>query len=80
MSLPDQAVHVDAPDLLREPNQQMPDRPFLELRAVDLASIDVPWNGLSPAVQISRMVEAYEIKIALHNCYRDLADLHSPHL
>ena len=55
-------------------------RPFLELHAVDVAIIDVPWNGFSQAVQIGRMAEAYEINIAPHNYYSHLADLHSLHL
>ncbi|MFN0313706.1 MAG: mandelate racemase/muconate lactonizing enzyme family protein [Burkholderiales bacterium] len=55
-------------------------RPFLEKHAVDVAIIDVPWNGFSQAVQIGRMAEAYEINIAPHNYYSHLADLHSLHL
>ena len=55
-------------------------RPFLELHAVDVAIIDVPWNGFSQAVQIGHMAEAYEINIAPHNYYSHLADLHSLHL
>ena len=55
-------------------------RPFLEAHAVDVAIIDVPWNGFSQAVQIGRMAEAYETNIAPHNYYSHLADLHSLHL
>ena len=55
-------------------------RPFLELHAVDVAIIDVPWNGFSQSVQIGRMAECYEINIAPHNYYSHLADLHSLHL
>jgi len=55
-------------------------RPFLELHAVDVAIIDVPWNGFSQAVQIGHMAETYEINIAPHNYYSHLADLHSLHL
>jgi L-alanine-DL-glutamate epimerase-like enolase superfamily enzyme len=55
-------------------------RPFLELQAMDVAIIDVPWNGFSQAVQIGRMAEVYEIAIAPHNYYSHLADLHSAHL
>ncbi len=55
-------------------------RPFLEAHAVDVAIIDVPWNGFSQSVQIGRMAEAYEINIAPHNYYSHLADLHSLHL
>jgi L-alanine-DL-glutamate epimerase-like enolase superfamily enzyme len=55
-------------------------RPFLELQAMDVAIIDVPWNGWSQAVTIGRMAETYEIAIAPHNYYSHLADLHSAHL
>ena len=39
-------------------------RPFLEKHAVDVAIIDVPWNGFSQSVQIGRLAEACEINIA----------------
>src|SRR6267142_432059 len=55
-------------------------RPFLERHAVDVAIIDVPWNGFSQSVQIGRLAEACEINIAPHNYYSHLADLHSLHL
>src|SRR3990172_6959782 len=55
-------------------------RPFLERHAVDVAIIDVPWNGFSQAVQIGRLAEACEINVAPHNYYSHLADLHSLHL
>ena len=76
----DQAVDLDAAGLLREPGDHRQYRPFLELHAVDVAIIDVPWNGFSQAVQIGRMAETYEINIAPHNYYSHLADLHSLHL
>src|SRR5262252_2623169 len=44
-------------------------RPFLEKHAVDVAIIDVPWNGFSQSVQIGRLAEACEINIAPHNYY-----------
>ncbi len=55
-------------------------RPFFELQAMDVAIIDVPWNGFSQAVRIGAMAETYEINIAPHNYYSHLADLHSAHL
>ncbi len=55
-------------------------RPFLELHAVDVAIIDVPWNGFSQSVQIGRMAECYETNIAPHNYYSHLADFHALHL
>ena len=32
-------------------------RPFLELQAMDVAIIDVPWNGFGQAVKIGTMAE-----------------------
>jgi len=55
-------------------------RPFFELEAMDVAIIDVPWNGFGEAVRIGHMAETYEITIAPHNYYSHLADLHSAHL
>ncbi len=55
-------------------------RPFFELEAMDVAIIDVPWNGFAEAVRVGHMAETYEIAIAPHNYYSHLADLHSAHL
>jgi L-alanine-DL-glutamate epimerase-like enolase superfamily enzyme len=55
-------------------------RPYLELQAMDVAIIDVPWNGFHQAHIIGQMADAYEIAIAPHNYYSHLADLHSIHL
>ncbi|MDQ3810792.1 MAG: mandelate racemase/muconate lactonizing enzyme family protein [Chloroflexota bacterium] len=54
-------------------------RPFLELRAMDTAIIDVPWNGFGQAFVIGQMADAYERTVAPHNYYSHLADLHSVH-
>ena len=42
-------------------------RPFLEHQSVDVAIIDVPWNGILEAVKIAAMAETYEINVAPHN-------------
>jgi L-alanine-DL-glutamate epimerase-like enolase superfamily enzyme len=55
-------------------------RPFLELRAMDTAIIDVPWNGFSQGFLIGQMADAYELTVAPHNYYSHLADLHAVHL
>jgi L-alanine-DL-glutamate epimerase-like enolase superfamily enzyme len=55
-------------------------RPFLELRAMDTAIIDVPWNGFGQAYVIGQMADAYELTVAPHNYYSHLADLHAMHL
>jgi galactonate dehydratase len=55
-------------------------RPFFELHAMDVAMIDVPWNGLSASKRVADMAEAHEINVAPHNYYSHLATLHSAHL
>lgn len=54
-------------------------RPFFEAGAVDIAIVDVPWNGFSEALKIAAMAEAYEINVAPHNFYGHLSTLMSAH-
>jgi galactonate dehydratase len=54
-------------------------RPYLESYAVDVAIVDVIWNGLTEALKIAAMAEAYEINVAPHNFYGHLASLISAH-
>ena len=55
-------------------------RPYFEQRAVDVAIIDVPWNGLLESVKIANMAESYEVNVAPHNFYGHLATMMSAHL
>ncbi|MGH8149631.1 MAG: mandelate racemase/muconate lactonizing enzyme family protein [Steroidobacteraceae bacterium] len=55
-------------------------RPYLEAQAVDVAVVDVPWNGFAEAVRIASLAEAFEVNVAPHNFYGPLADLMSAHL
>jgi galactonate dehydratase len=55
-------------------------RPFLEARAMDVAMVDVPWNGFSASRAIATMADAFEINVAPHNYYSHLSTLHSAHL
>jgi galactonate dehydratase len=55
-------------------------RPFLENRSIDVAIIDVPWNGLMESLKIAAMAEAYEINCAPHNFYGHMSTLMSAHL
>jgi L-alanine-DL-glutamate epimerase-like enolase superfamily enzyme len=55
-------------------------RPYFELRAPNVAIIDVPWNGFGQAYKIGSMADAFEIHVAPHNHYSHLANLHSLHL
>lgn len=50
-------------------------RPFLEHAAVDIAIIDVIWNGYREALAIAAMADAYEINVAPHNFFGPLATL-----
>lgn len=54
-------------------------RPFFDQYAVDVAIIDVPWNGFLEALRIASMAEAYEINVAPHNFYGHLASMMSAH-
>jgi len=54
-------------------------RPFLEKRAVDVAVVDVLWNGIWESTRIAHLADAYEIDCAPHNFYGDLASLMSAH-
>jgi galactonate dehydratase len=54
-------------------------RPFLEQDAMDVAIIDVPWNGIAESVKIASMADAYEVNVAPHNFYGHLATVMSAH-
>lgn len=54
-------------------------RPFLENDAMDVAIIDVPWNGIAESLKIAAMADAYEVNVAPHNFYGHLATMMSAH-
>jgi len=54
-------------------------RPYFEELAVDVAIVDVPWNGLWESVRIAALADAFEVNVAPHNFYGDLASLMSAH-
>jgi L-alanine-DL-glutamate epimerase-like enolase superfamily enzyme len=54
-------------------------KPYLEAQALDVAIIDVPWNGLAESVKIAAMADAYEVNVAPHNFYSPLATMMSAH-
>jgi L-alanine-DL-glutamate epimerase-like enolase superfamily enzyme len=54
-------------------------RPFLERGAVDVAIVDVPWNGLGESLKIAALAEAHEVNVAPHNYYSHLATLMAAH-
>ena len=54
-------------------------KPFFDLQAMDVALIDVGWNGFTASKKIADLAEIYEINIAPHNCWSHLATLMSAH-
>jgi galactonate dehydratase len=54
-------------------------RPFLEQQSVDVAIIDVPWNGILEAMKIAAMADTYEVNVAPHNFNGHLGSLMSAH-
>ena len=55
-------------------------RPFFEQQSMDVAIIDLPWNGAWQSLKIAAMAEAYEINCAPHNFYGHLSTIMSAHL
>ena len=55
-------------------------RPFLELQSVDVAIIDVAWNGILESYKIAAMADAYEVNVAPHNFNGHIGSLMSAHL
>lgn len=54
-------------------------RPFLDAYAMDVAIVDVIWNGFLESLKIAAMAEAYEVNVAPHNYYGHLASAISAH-
>jgi galactonate dehydratase len=48
-------------------------RPFFEAGALDVASVDVIWNGFHQAKKIADLAETFEVNCAPHNYYSHLA-------
>ena len=54
-------------------------KPYFDECAVDVAIIDVPWNGLLESIRIASLADTYEVNVAPHNFYGHLATLMSAH-
>ena len=52
---------------------------FLHRQAMDVAIVDVPWNGILESMKIASMAEAHEINVAPHNFYGHLSTMMSAH-
>jgi galactonate dehydratase len=55
-------------------------RPFLENQSVDVAIIDVAWNGILESYKVAAMCDAYEVNVAPHNFNGHIGSLMSAHL
>jgi galactonate dehydratase len=53
--------------------------PWLAAQAVDVAVVDVLWNGFTESLRIAALAESHEINVAPHNFSGPLADLISAH-
>jgi galactonate dehydratase len=52
---------------------------FLDQQAVDVAVIDVQWNGMPEALRMASMADAFEINVAAHNSSGPLSTVISGH-
>ena len=54
-------------------------RPYFEHASMDVAIVDVPWNGAWEGLKIAAMAEAHEVNVAPHNFYGHLSTVMSAH-
>jgi galactonate dehydratase len=54
-------------------------KPFFEHYAMDVAIIDVIWNGYMESLKIAAMADVYEMNVAPHNFYGHLSSVISAH-
>ena len=54
-------------------------RPFFENYAVDVAIVDVPWNGYLEGLRIASLAESFEVNVAPHNFYGHLCTMMNAH-
>jgi L-alanine-DL-glutamate epimerase-like enolase superfamily enzyme len=54
-------------------------RPFLDAGAVDVAIIDVVFNGLLESLKMAALADAHDVNVAVHNSHGPLGSLISAH-
>ena len=54
-------------------------RPYFEKQAMDVAIVDVLWNGFLESLKIAALAETYQVPVAPHNFYGHLASAISAH-
>jgi galactonate dehydratase len=55
-------------------------KPFFDLHCLEVAMIDVPWNGFSQGKKVADLADLYEIQVAPHNYYSHLSTFMSGQL
>ena len=55
-------------------------RPYLAARAMDVAMIDVPWQGFARGRDVAMLAESHEINVAPHNYYSHLSTMQALNL
>lgn len=53
--------------------------PYFQQQSMDVAIVDVPWNGILESMKIAAMAEAFEVNCAPHNFYGNLSTAMSAH-
>jgi L-alanine-DL-glutamate epimerase-like enolase superfamily enzyme len=54
-------------------------KPFFEAYAMNVAIVDVIWNGLAESLKIASMADVFEVNVAPHNFYGHLCSVISAH-
>jgi len=53
--------------------------PYFQARSMDVAIVDVPWNGILESMKIAAMADTFETNCAPHNFYGNLSTAMSAH-
>jgi L-alanine-DL-glutamate epimerase-like enolase superfamily enzyme len=53
--------------------------PYFREQAMDVAIVDVPWNGVWQSMKIAASAEAHEVNVAPHNFYGHLCTMMAAH-
>ena len=53
--------------------------PFFREQSVDVAIVDLPWNGVWQSMKIAAVAEAHEVNVAPHNYYGHLCSMMAIH-
>ena len=53
--------------------------PYFREQAMDVAIVDVPWNGIWQSMKIAAAAEAHEVNVAPHNFYGHLCTMMNAH-